>query len=101
MPSAGQTAFLDTVQRRTFAWFWETTNAANGLVPDRWPTKSFSSVAAVGFGLTSYLVGVERGWITREQARERVLTTLRFFWRAPQGPDSTGVWCGVFGVLLK
>ncbi len=91
VPSAAQIAFLDTVQRRTFDWFWETTNSANGLVPDRWPTKSFSSVAAVGFGLTSYLVGVERGWITREQARDRVLTTLRFFWTAPQGGESTNV----------
>jgi hypothetical protein len=91
VPTAAQTAFLDTVQKRTFDWFWETTNATNGLVPDRWPTKSFSSIAAVGFGLTSYLVGVERGWITREQARERVLTTLRFFWTAPQGAEATNV----------
>lgn len=90
-PTTAQSAFLDTVQRRTFDWFWETTNPSNGLVPDRWPTKSFSSVAAVGFGLTGYLVGVERGWITREQARDRVLTTLRFFWNAPQGTSSTGV----------
>jgi hypothetical protein len=89
--SATQRAFLDTVQRRTFDWFWETTNPANGLVPDRWPTKSFSSVAAVGFGLTSYLVGVERGWITREQARDRVLTTLRFFWTAPQSAEPATV----------
>src|SRR5881628_1862582 len=65
--------FLDTVEVRTFRWFWETTNPKNGLVPDRWPTKSFSSVAAIGFGLTSYLVGVEHGWVTREQARDRVL----------------------------
>jgi len=86
-----QSAFLDTLQRRTFDWFWETTNPRNGLVPDRWPTKSFSSVAAVGFGLTAYPIGVERGWITRDQARERVLTTLRFFWRAPQGAASSGV----------
>ena len=86
-----QSAFLDTLQRRTFDWFWEHTPASNGLVPDRWPTKSFSSVAAVGFGLTAYAVGVERGWISREQARERTLTTLRFFWRAPQGDASTGV----------
>ncbi len=89
--SAHQTAFLDTVQRRTFDWFWETTNPGNGLVPDRWPTKSFSSIAAVGFGLTAYPIGVERGWITRAQARDRVLTTLRFFLRAPQGAASAGV----------
>ncbi|HEU4995299.1 MAG TPA: glucoamylase family protein [Gemmatimonadaceae bacterium] len=88
---AAQAAFLDTVQRRTFDWFWETTNPRNGLVPDRWPTKSFSSIAAVGFGLTAYAIGVERGWITREQARGRVLTTLEFFWRAPQGTGSSDV----------
>ncbi len=90
-PTAEQRAFLDTLGRRTFDWFWETTNARNGLTPDRWPTKSFSSVAAVGFALTAYPVGVERGWITRAQARDRVLTTLRFFRDAPQGPASTGV----------
>ncbi|HEX6178422.1 MAG TPA: glucoamylase family protein, partial [Thermoanaerobaculia bacterium] len=80
---------IDDLQRRTFQWFWDTTNPQNGLVPDRWPTKSFSSVAAVGFGLTAYAVGVERGWVSREAARDRVLTTLRFFWNAPQGTAST------------
>ena len=90
-PSVADRAFLDTVSRRTFDFFWETTNPRNGLTPDRWPSKSFSSVAAVGFALTAYPIGVERGWITRDAARARVLTTLRFFWRAPQGPQPTGV----------
>jgi hypothetical protein len=84
-------AFLDTVEQRTFEFFWETTNPANGLVPDRYPTPSFSSVAAVGFGLTAYPIGVERGWVTRDQAAERVLTTLRFLWNAPQGDAPTGM----------
>ena len=87
----GSEAFLDTLEERTFRWFWETSNPANGLVPDRWPTPSFSSVAAVGFGLTSYVVGVERGWVTRDHAAERTLTALRFFWRAPQGEQAAGV----------
>jgi hypothetical protein len=90
LPQA-ELAFLDTLQQRTFGYFWNTTNPVNGLVPDRWPTPSFSSVAAVGFGLTAYPVGVERGWITRDQARDRVLTTLRFLWNAPQGPQPTGI----------
>lgn len=88
---AGAEAFLDTLQHRTFNYFWETTNPQNGLVPDRWPTPSFSSVAATGFGLTAYPVGIERGYITRDQGIERVLTTLRFLWEAPQGPQATGV----------
>ena len=86
----GDEAFLDTLQDHTFAWFWETTNPANGLVPDRWPTPSFSSVAAVGFGLTALGVGAERGYVTREQAAERTLTTLRFFWEAPQHNAAEG-----------
>ena len=82
---------VDDLQERTFRWFWDTTNARNGLVHDRYPTPAFSSVAAIGFGLTAYPIGVERGWITREQARERVLTTLRFFRDAPQGSQASGI----------
>ncbi len=83
--------FLDTLEERTFRFFWDSASPKNGLVPDRWPSKSFSSIAAVGFGLTAYPVGVERGYVTREQARERTLVTLRFFWSAPQGPAATGM----------
>ncbi|HEX6939999.1 MAG TPA: hypothetical protein VF158_11355, partial [Longimicrobiales bacterium] len=49
--SPADMAFLDTLQHRTFRFFWERANPENGLVPDRWPTPSFSSIAAVGFGL--------------------------------------------------
>lgn len=88
--SPSDQAFLDDVQHRTFNWFWETTNPQNGLVPDRFPTKSFASVAAVGFGLTAYPIGSERGWISRQQAAARTLTTLKFFWHAPQSPAGLG-----------
>lgn len=82
-------AFLDDLQRRTFDFFWETAPADNGLTPDRWPSKSASSIAAVGFGLTAYCVGVERGWVDRAAAAERTLATLRFFAGSVQGEDPT------------
>jgi hypothetical protein len=75
---------IDDLERRTFNWFWDSANPQNGLVPDHYPTKSFASIAAVGFGLTAYGVGAERGYITRDQAIERTLATLRFFHDAPQ-----------------
>ena len=92
-PAGGRTlpAFYEDIEKRTFQWFWDTVNRKNGLVPDRWPTPSFSSIAAVGFALTAYPVGVERGWCSRAEARDLTLTTLRFFWNAPQGPDRTGM----------
>src|SRR5688500_11025317 len=82
---------LAELQERTFRFFWDTANPENGLVPDRYPTPSYASIAAVGFGLTTYPIGVERAYVTREQARRRVVTTLRFFATAPQGPEPRGV----------
>jgi hypothetical protein len=81
---ARDSELLDDVEKRTFQFFWDLAQPQNGLVPDRAPTPSFSSIAAVGFGLTAYPIGVERGWITRDAARERVLKTLKFF-AAPSG----------------
>jgi len=78
------------LQERTFRFFWDTANTTNGLIPDRYPTPSYASIAAVGFALTTYPIGVERGYITREQAIERVLTTLRFLYNAPQSPEARG-----------
>src|SRR5690242_18354666 len=65
---------LDDLEHRTFAYFWQTANPQNGLVPDHWPLgkEPFFSIAATGFALTAYPIGVERGWITREQAKQRV-----------------------------
>ena len=60
--------FLTDLEERTFRYFWETANPKNGLIPDRYPTASFASIAAVGFGLTAYPIGVERGYVTRAAA---------------------------------
>jgi hypothetical protein len=81
---------LDDIQERTFRFFWETTNPKNGLARDRYPSPSASSIAAVGFALTAYPIGVERGYITRAQARDRVLATCQFFHDAPQGGRVSG-----------
>ena len=86
MPEA---AWLESIQRGAFEYFRQETNPANGLVLDKtaedWP----ASIAAVGLALAAYPVGVERGFVARDDAIERVLTTLRFFWGSSQGPEPT------------
>ncbi|MCC4624412.1 hypothetical protein LL973_08820 [Xanthomonas campestris pv. nigromaculans] len=78
------------IERRTFQFFWDTTNELNGLAPDRFPSRPFASIASVGFALTAYPIGIENGWISRNQAIDRTLTTLKFFRDAPMGPQRTG-----------
>lgn len=83
--------FLGYVEQQSFAYFWATQHPTTGLVPDRASNLDVSSVAAVGFGLSSINVAVSRGWIARAVARERVRTTLQFLVNLPQGPAAAGV----------
>ena len=78
------------IERRTFQFFWDTTNEVNGLTPDRYPSRPFSSIASVGFALTAYPIGIENNWVSRNQAVDRTLLTLKFFRDMPQGPQATG-----------
>jgi hypothetical protein len=89
-PAHSLPSFYEEIEQRTFRWFWDHVNRRNGLVPDRSPTRTFASIAAVGFALPAYAVGAARGWCARAEARDLTLTTLRFFWNAPQGPEPTG-----------
>lgn len=82
---------IDDIQKLAFRYFWEVTDAKTGMSPDRWPTPSFVSIAAVGFALTAYPIGVTHGWISRDEARERTLTTLQFLAAAPMGDKRTQV----------
>ncbi|MHC9085430.1 glucoamylase family protein [Luteimonas sp. RIT-PG2_3] len=78
------------IERRTFQFFWDTTNEVNGMTPDRFPSRPFSSIASTGFALTAYPIGIENGWVSRNQAVDRTLLTLKFLRQARMGPQATG-----------
>jgi hypothetical protein len=76
-------AFLEELERASFAFFWEQASPITGQVEDRGPAdggkrRNISSVAATGFGLTALCIADERGWGDRKAIRERVKTALRF-----------------------
>ena len=83
---------LDRCQRAAFGYFLERYDPGSGLTADTSREGSPASVAVVGFALSCYPVGVERGWIARADAAARALVTLRFFWNSLQNtrPDATG-----------
>ncbi|MGI8917697.1 MAG: glucoamylase family protein [Pyrinomonadaceae bacterium] len=76
---------LAHLEHDTFRYFADEMNPDNGLVPDNTRQGAPSSIAAVGFALTAYPIGVERGYLTRDDAIKRCLLTLRFFYDGPQG----------------
>src|SRR5678809_771964 len=80
---------LEELQRLTFDYFLKETNPENGLVPDSTRQDAPCSIAPTGFALAAYTVGVERGFITRDDAISRTLTSLRFFWNSPQAVSYT------------
>ena len=86
-PAAAR-AFVDSLELGTFRWFWEFQGIDSVLTPDREPTRSFSSVGAIGFALTAYPIGAERHWVSRAAAARRVLATLEWLARAPQDSSS-------------
>jgi hypothetical protein len=86
-PDFGETR-LDALQRHAFDYFVHETNPANGLVADKSQPGAPASIAAVGFALAAYPVGVWRGWMTRTDAIERTLAVLRFFRTSAQGTAS-------------
>src|SRR5689334_18301851 len=83
-------ALLDTLQHTGVMYFWNEANPTNGLIKDRSTPGSFCSVAANGFGFSAIIIGVEHGWLDKNAARTRTLTTLQTFWNGPQGTAATG-----------
>jgi len=78
--------FLEELEKRTFQFFWEQSSPQSGLTRDRCNVLAndnsvVGSIAATGFGLTALCIGEKRGFISRQEARDRVLLTLRFLWK--------------------
>lgn len=73
---------LDDVQRGCFNYLWNEVGVPGRLAKDR-RTTAVASLAGVGFQLSSLPIGIERGWITREQGEQRALKILRTLRDAP------------------
>jgi hypothetical protein len=87
-----QEIMLDSIQQKTFLFFWNEHHPEWGIVKDRSTNSSPCSIAATGFGIPSFAIGAQRNWITREQASQITLKVLNFFFNSVQsaGPNVTG-----------
>jgi hypothetical protein len=81
---------LDTVQYQTFQYFWDGAEPNSGLARERIHTdniypqndQDIITSGGSGFGLMAIVVGIERGFITREQGFERFQKIVDFLQKA-------------------
>jgi len=69
-------AFLTDIQHGAFNYLWNHVSATTGMVFDRTDV-TVISIGGVGFQLSAIPIGVERGWITRDQGEQRTVQILR------------------------
>ena len=78
---------IEIVQRQTFNYFWERSHPVSALAPDSRPARKdhvedLVAVGGSGFGVMALIVAVERGWVTREAALDRLERMLELLVRA-------------------
>ena len=89
---------LDLVQKETFRYFWDYAEPNSGAARERYhpddPALNRHVVATggTGFGLMSLLVGVERNFVTREQAVQRMEKILDFLESADRFHGAWSHW---------
>ena len=85
------TEMLDHLLGETFDYFLKAVNLKNGLIADKTQPGSPSSIAAVGLGLSCYVVAVKRGLLSRSAAVKKTLSILRFFNTGHQGTKANAM----------
>jgi hypothetical protein len=88
-PVISQDELLTKVQEHTFRYFWDFAHEASGLARERNTSGNLVTIGGSGFGAMAVIVGVERGFITRQQAVERWARMVDFLMTADR---FHGVW---------
>ena len=93
-------ALLDTVQRRTFRYFWDGAEPNSGLAPERIPMDGIYPAGGPdvvtsggsGFGIMAILAGIDRGYISRDEGRTRMEKIVSFLERADRFKGASPHW---------
>lgn len=70
--------FLDMVQKYTFRYFYDYAHPASGMIRERYNSGDVVTIGGSGFGIMALLVGIERGFITRQEGIDRIKKILTF-----------------------
>src|SRR5262249_40069850 len=77
---------LTMLEEASFRYYWEAgAHTASGMIRENIPGNDrIVATGATGFGIMALVVGVDRGFITREQGVERLKKITAFLGQAPR-----------------
>jgi hypothetical protein len=92
-----QDSLMTLVQKATFNYFWNGAEPVSGMARERYHAdeeypekdKHIVTTGGTGFGVMAILVGIERGFISREEGYERLSKIVDFLEKADR---FHGVW---------
>lgn len=74
---------MERVQRQSFRYFWDFAHPISGLARDRTlGNDEVITLGGSGFGVMAMVVAVERGWISRQEAVDRLHRMIGFLEQA-------------------
>ena len=77
-PLISEDALLDSVQRRTFKYFWDLAHPASGLARERNTDANTYTSGGTGFGIMAIVVAVHRNFISRAEGLTRLQAMVSF-----------------------
>lgn len=83
---------LDMVQEATFRYFWDYAHPVSGLARERYGSGETVTSGGSGFGIMAIIAGVERGFVTREEAVDRLLKITGFLQQADRFHGAWSHW---------
>jgi hypothetical protein len=99
-PAISDSTLLDSIERKTFDFFWSGAEPNSGMAPERihmdgdYPANDQRIIATggSGFGVMAILAGIHRGFITREQGLARLEKIVSFLQKADRFHGAYSHW---------
>jgi len=91
-PRISKDALLTLVQKKTFSYFWDFAHPSSGMARERNTSEDIVTSGGTGFGVMAILVGIERGFITKEAGKARIEQVVQFLKNADKYHGAFSHW---------
>lgn len=85
-------SLLTLVQAQTFRYFWDFGHPSSGMALERNSSGNLVTSGGSGFGILAMIVGIERGFITRDEGVERMEKIVSFLETADRFHGAWSHW---------